>query len=80
MAEPLRNKVKYVRSHYLVLVVPLVLNILPLIEATAEPRPFFHLLNLRAVAHVASVSPEVRVRVFLKLSETVALRPSKDFK
>ena len=48
----------YVRSHYLVLVVALVFNIIPLIEATAESGPFFHLFHLRAVAHVAIVSPE----------------------
>jgi len=37
--------------------VPLVLDVLPLIEATAEPRPFLHLLHLGAVAYVAIVSP-----------------------
>ena len=49
---------KYVRSHYLVVVVPLVLDVLPLIEAAAEPRPFLHLFYLGAVAHVAIVSPD----------------------
>ena len=34
----------------------LVLDILPLIEAAAEPGPLFHLLPFGAVAHVAVVS------------------------
>ena len=52
------SKAKYVRSHYLVVVVPLVLDVLPLIEATAEPRSLLNLFYLGAVAHVAIVSPD----------------------